>query len=89
MGEKGGGEHSLFAVCQPGTSRNHFLKPLEVKPLIRSNEAPERVETIKKTEAELGDQVKIYPLNSLSDPSQDQRPDISPPLLAGYCRGKG
>lgn len=89
FGGEGRGEHSLFAVCQPGTPRNHFLRPLEVKPLIRNNRASERVETIRKIEAELGGQVKIYLLNSLSDPSQGQRPNLSPPLLEGYHGGKG
>lgn len=50
-----GGERSLFAVCQPGTPRNHHLRPIEVKPLIRNNRASEREGTIRETEAGVGE----------------------------------
>lgn len=48
--------HSLFAVCQPETPRNHHLRPIEVKPLIRNNRASEREGIIRETEAGVGDE---------------------------------
>lgn len=51
LGERG--KHSLFAVCQPGTPRNHCLRPIEVEPLIRNNRTSEKQGTIR--EAEVGD----------------------------------
>lgn len=63
-GGGGRGERSLFAVCQPGTPRNHHLRPIEVKPLIRNNRASEREGTIRETEAGMGGGGKMSHLPS-------------------------
>lgn len=54
----GWGEHSLCAVCQPGTPRNPHLRPVEVKPLIRNNRASEKEGTIRETEVGVGERGK-------------------------------
>lgn len=93
LGERG--KHSLFAVCQPGTPRNHCLRPIEVEPLIRNNRTSEKEGTIR--EAEVGDgeggkdvSFTLQTGSLLSPPRPELAPQpISPPLSQAQGAGSG
>lgn len=76
----------LFAVCQPGTPRNHCVRPIEVEPLIRNNRTSEKEGTIREGEVRDGEGGKdiSFTLQTgtlLSPPGSELAPQpISPSL---------